>query len=78
MVSVVVASAGLDPAALAAAAFLLAGLVVVSAVPAAEVHFEAERWERSVRRAEFDCPVVAAQHRQRQVIRHIGSTQASF
>ena len=78
MVSVVVASAGLDPAALAAAAFLLVGLVVVSAVPAAKVHFEAERWERSVCWAEFDCPVVGAQHRPRQVIRHTGSTQASF
>ena len=73
-----VVSAGLDPAALAAAAFLLVGLVVVSAVPAAKVRFEAERWERSVRRVEFDCPVVAAQHRPRQVIRHTGSTQASF
>ena len=72
-----VASVGLDPA-LVAAAFLLVGLVVVSKVPAAEVHFEAERWETPVRRAEFGCPVVAAQHRLRQVIRHTGSTQASF
>lgn len=74
MASVGVASAELDRAALVAAAFLRVGLVVVAAVPAAKVHFGAERSERFVRQAEFDSPVVAVQRRQRQVIRQTGST----
>jgi hypothetical protein len=73
MVSVVGASAGL-----AVAAFLQVGLVVVAAVPAAEVHFEAERSERFVRQVESDSRVVAAQRSPRQVILHTGSTQRSF